>query len=165
MVVDPKQRWFVNKVRFIYTVLFHLTLKIDSLGCPSTKKFIVIIGPIIHNNGSRIKLELRVYLHIRDSSFIDNSKTRYIPIMIQKQVQLNGPFGSTKIGAIKHLRIEIEWWMNLPRSIYSWIEIFSQIFDLNPAAIKEFSDPIRSAFSGQEGLLVEFSRTMFIGMG
>ena len=52
----------------INTVLFHSGDKVDPPSGPSTKEFIIIIGPIIDHNGSGIKLELVGYLSAQGGS-------------------------------------------------------------------------------------------------
>jgi hypothetical protein len=75
--------------------------------------------------------------------------------MIQKQVQLNGPFGSPKMGPIKHLQTEInDGGIHPDQSILESKLLFPNLH-LNPTAIKE----------PQEELLIEFPGTMFIGIG
>jgi hypothetical protein len=66
------------------------------LRTPSPPEGIVGIAPIIDDNGSRSELQSLGNLHIRNLSRGDPDKLGKIPIVIQKQMEFDCPFGPSE---------------------------------------------------------------------
>jgi len=86
---------------FIEGIVFDPGNKGDPLGRPPAKQGIVIIGAVIHDNRSGSKMELRNRFHVRDLTLRDDGIGGKIAIMIQKQMQFDGPLGSTELCRVK----------------------------------------------------------------
>jgi hypothetical protein len=101
-------RSFPLSNHFVQSVVLHAGDKIDRLRAPSAPEGIVGIAPVIDDNGSRSEMQLLGNLHIRDLPFSDPGKLRKIPIMIQKQMEFDRPFGPSEPGPVKDAQAQID---------------------------------------------------------
>jgi hypothetical protein len=125
----------------------------DTLEGPFPKQGIIIIAPVIDYDGPRIEMKLMSHLDVRDISLGDDGKRREITIVIQKEVELDGSFGPTKLGPIKHFQAQIDGGRIHTDQFVFKPEPFLPN-DLDMAPFKE----------SKEYLLIKFPGTMFIGI-
>jgi hypothetical protein len=93
---------------FILGIVLHPGDEIDSPGGPLAKEPVIIIRPVVDDDGSRIKLKSLGNFDIGDASFGNTGIGREIALVIQDQVQLDGPFGPAEVGPVKKAKTEID---------------------------------------------------------
>ncbi len=86
---------------FILGIVFHPGNKIDTLGSLLAKQAVIIIGLVVDDDGSRIKLESLGDFNIGDVSFGDIGIRRKITFVIQDQVEFDGPFGPAEVSPVE----------------------------------------------------------------
>jgi hypothetical protein len=139
---------------FIEGIVFHPGDKIDVLRTPSTPERVVGIAPVIDNDGSGSKIQLSSHLHIRNLPFGDESKFGKVPVMIQKQVKLDGSLGLAELGPIKHGQTQI-----------NGARIHTDQFVLEPERFLDSHLPLASFQKPKKHLLIQFPGTVFIRIG
>src|SRR4030042_2175006 len=138
---------------FVQSVVLHACYKIDLLRTPSAPEGIVGTAPIIDDNGSRSEIQLLGDLHIRDLPLSDPGELRKIPIVIQKQMEFDRPFGPSERGPaedaqaqIDRGRVEADQFVLKPK--------FLSPSDLHPTAFEQL----------EENFLIELPGTVLIGI-
>ena len=146
-------REFSLSNHFVQSIVFHAGYKIDLLRAPSAPEGIVGIAPIIDDNRSRSEIQLLGNLHIRDLPFGDPSELGKIPIVIQKQMEFDCPFGPSEPGPVKDAqakidrgRVEADQFVLKPKLLSP--------SDLHPTAFEQL----------EEDFLIELPRTVLVGI-
>jgi hypothetical protein len=93
---------------FVQSIVLHASDKKDLLRTPSPPEGIVGIAPIIDDNGSRSEMQLLGNLHICDPPLGDPGELGKIPIVIQKQMELDRPFGPSEPCPVKDAQAQID---------------------------------------------------------
>jgi len=139
---------------FIEGVVLHPGDKKDTLGGPLSKQGVIIIGSVIDDDGSRVKLQTLSDFYIRPFSLGDPGKRRQVAIMVQQKVQFDSPFGTPKFRPVKEShrkiddgRIQAEQLILEPKLLLSDKLLGTSLMELE-------KDP-----------WVKFPRAMFIGIG
>ncbi len=99
-------------------------------------------------------MELRNPFHIRDLALRDDGIGGKIAIMVQKQMQFDGPLGSTELCPVKHGDREINDRRVQARQLFLESELFLPL-NLVLASIRQL----------HKELLVELPGAMFISIG
>ncbi len=93
---------------FIQGIVFHPGDKIDSLAAPSAPEGIVGIAPIVNNDGTGGEVQSLSNLHVRDLSLAQDGELRKVSVVVQEQVQFDGPLGSSEMGPVKDAQTQVD---------------------------------------------------------
>lgn len=96
---------FYDRIRGI---VLHPGDEIDLLAGPSAKQRIVVYMPDNRHDGSGSEGKGRSHPHIHHLPLRDHGKRRKVPIMVQKQMQFDGPLGPSETGPVEHRQAEID---------------------------------------------------------
>jgi hypothetical protein len=138
---------------FVKSVVFHTGDKIDLLRTPSSPQGIVGIAPIIDGNGPRSEMQLLGNLHIRNFPLRDPGELGKIPIVIQKQMEFDRPFGPSEPCPVKDAQAQIDRGRVQADQFVLKPKLLSPS-DLHPTAFEQL----------EENFLIEFPGTVFIGI-
>ncbi len=92
----------------VQRIILHSGDKIDSLATPSAPEGVVGVAPIVNDDGSGGEVQLLGDLHIRNLSLAQDGKLGKISIVVQEQVQFDGPFGPSEVGPVKDAQTQID---------------------------------------------------------
>jgi hypothetical protein len=138
---------------FVQSIVLHAGDKIDLLRTPSAPEGIVGIAPIIDDNGSRSEMQLLGDLHIRDLPLSNPGELGKIPIVIQKQMEFNRPFGPSEPCPVKDAQAQIDRGGVETDQFVLKPELLS-LSDLYPTTFEQL----------EEDLLIEFPGPVLIGI-
>ena len=93
-----------------YGIVLHPGDEIDPLTRPTTKQRVVVIRPVIDHDGAGSEGKGRHHLHIGHLPLGDDGKLGKVSIMVQEQMQFDGPLGPAETGPVKHRSDRDRWW-------------------------------------------------------
>ncbi len=128
--------------------------KVDVLACPTAKQGVIIVAPVVDNDGAGGELELTGDLNLRNFAFGDDCKAGKVTIVVQEKVKLHCPLGTAEEGPVKHLERQVDNRGIKAHQLVLEAELSLSQVDLTPATIKQV----------QKDKLEKLPRAMFISI-